>query len=544
MKSMHDLRWPGGISLAAVFLLSSLPSAFAQEHADGHDSHVLLGMYAAPGPSPGGQDLDEPLVLRSQGGKLEVDLIVRYETHQIGGSTAKLRTYVEKSTGAKAVFGPTMRVGPDDRLIVTIHNQLPPNPHAMSHGHNDPHDFNSTNLHTHGLHVSPSEDDVFRRIDPGDFGRYSYTLQNHVSGTNWYHPHLHGSTAMQVAGGMSGVLIVEGDFDHVPEIRRARERVLLFNQVVFHRANPAATGELEDFAKLFNALPPEGTTINGQVKPVIHMRPGEVQRWRIVHSGFRQALAFKLEGHDFHQISVDGIPLEYLRTTSAIGMAPGNRTDILVRAAEKPGDYYLRPTTYDPAFEYDFDDGAPPPVVKDAKEAPEDYLAIVRVSGPPARDTLPASIGGARRPAFIPAYAISNATAPRRIEFTLDPDPAAPTGPPRPPAWITTKFGINHERFDANRLDHTLQVGLCEVWEISGAGHPFHIHTNPFLVTEVNGRRLSQPVWKDVVLVPPTANASARFRTRYDDFTGEAVLHCHILTHEDVGMMQRIRFTR
>jgi FtsP/CotA-like multicopper oxidase with cupredoxin domain len=100
---------------------------------------------------------------------------------------------------------------------------------------------------------------------------------------------------------------------------------------------------------------------------------------------------------------------------------------------------------------------------------------------------------------------------------------------------------VDHRLFDHNRIDHRIRLGAVEEWTIVNldeADHPFHIHTNPFLVTRIDGVTLAEPVWRDTVNV--RGHGSVSLRSRFEDFTGRFVLHCHILNHEEIGMMQLI----
>src|SRR5262249_25099016 len=154
-------------------------------------------------------------------------------------------------------------------------NDLPPNRDMMPGNPSYPHHFNSTNFHFHGAHCSPSgiADNVMRPMEPGK----SYDIEiklpaDHTRGTYWYHPHYHGSAGVQVASGMAGAIIVEGDFSDVPEIVRARERVMVLTQVAFD-----VVGMIEDFYTVFPESATRLLAINGQRRPTIDMRPGEVQ---------------------------------------------------------------------------------------------------------------------------------------------------------------------------------------------------------------------------------------------------------------------------
>ena len=134
---------------------------------------------------------------------------------------------------------PTLRINVGDTLRILLINQLPPNPpgrETMQHLRYP----NSTNLHMHGLHVKPGlvapgvygdyvMDDPQLGVKPGESRQHEYAIGlDHPPGINWYHPHLHGSSAIQVGSGMAGALIIMGEIDQVPEIAAARDRVFMF----------------------------------------------------------------------------------------------------------------------------------------------------------------------------------------------------------------------------------------------------------------------------------------------------------------------------
>jgi FtsP/CotA-like multicopper oxidase with cupredoxin domain len=144
---------------------------------------------------------------------------------------------------------PFLRLKPGDVLRIKLINDMPPNRDPTPINHSLPHQFNNTNLHTHGMHVSPSgiADNVMRIMEPGK----SYDIEiaipsDLIPGTNWYHPHAHGSADVQIASGAVGALIVEGDFADVPEIAAAKERLLVVTEAVFD-----SFGMVEEFGTLF-----------------------------------------------------------------------------------------------------------------------------------------------------------------------------------------------------------------------------------------------------------------------------------------------------
>ncbi|HEX5498031.1 MAG TPA: multicopper oxidase domain-containing protein, partial [Thermomicrobiales bacterium] len=217
-------------------------------------------------------DLIEPEVRHANGGVLDATLRVQYAYRDIGGYRLYLRTY------EGTIPGPTLRLQPGDTLRIALANDLPPNRDPMPMQMNMPHHFNTTNLHAHGAHVDPGgvSDNIFREMEPG--GRYDIAIdfpKTHTRGTLWYHPHAHGSSDPQIASGMAGALILEGDFADVPEIAAAKERVLILNEVLFD-----SFGTIETYDTVWPEAAPRFLSVNGQREPIVRLRPGEVQRWR------------------------------------------------------------------------------------------------------------------------------------------------------------------------------------------------------------------------------------------------------------------------
>ena len=283
-------------------------------------------MASGPTPAPAGGAglLVEPEVRRAVNGELRTTLRARYAYKEIGGHKLYMRTY------EGTIPGPTLRCRSGDVLAIRLINDLPPNRDVMPQNTSYPHRFNTTNFHFHGSHVSPGgiADNVMRSMEPGK----SYDVEiaipsDHTRGTYWYHPHHHGGADIQMASGMVGALIVEGDFDAVPEIARAQERTLVLSQVVFDQF-----GTVEDFATLFPETATRFFSINGQRLPTIEMRPGEVQRWRLLHAGYQDTLRVALERHALHAIAYDGIALPQVERQEAMVLAPGQRADVLVQA--------------------------------------------------------------------------------------------------------------------------------------------------------------------------------------------------------------------
>jgi FtsP/CotA-like multicopper oxidase with cupredoxin domain len=497
-----------GSALGAALLSPSFARlAFPQSNAapaSGMDGHAASPPGVPRAPFAAGAPLVEPEVRRSAKGELRTSLQVRYAYKDIGGYRLSLRTY------EGTIPGPTLRARPGDVLRIRLQNDLPPNPDPVPLDMMLPHHFNTTNFHFHGSHVSPGgiSDNVFRSMEPGQGYDIEIAIPaDHPSGTYWYHPHHHGSADVQMSSGMAGALIVEGDFADVPEIAKATERVLILNEVLFDYR-----GSIENYDTVWPEAVPRFLSVNGQREPGLGMRPGEVQRWRIIHAGHEDNLRLALDGHDFHVIAYDGIPGARMKRQDSLVIAPGQRVDLLVEAGPA-GTYPLNAVAND--------QGYPSPVGP---------LARLVVDGEPLAMRLPA---GLPRP---PLAAIGDAEISNKRRLTLSAEM-----PEFPPAANYQEFAylICGRRFDPDRVDQRVRLGAAEEWLVVNEhdnDHIFHIHTNPFELTAVNGEALAEPVWRDTVVVP--RNGSVTFRSRFLDFTGRFVLHCHMMNHEELGMMQ------
>ncbi|WP_158715282.1 multicopper oxidase family protein [Kitasatospora phosalacinea] len=468
---------------------------------------------------------------------LEQVLDVRYAEVAVPGYG---RVTVRAYNGA--LPGPTLRVRAGDTLLLTHVNGLPPNPVHDHRGARMAHRPNSFNLHTHGLHVSPSgrADNVLREFAPraaaGDpEPRYTSAVHvpaDHPAGTYWYHPHLHGSTAEQVAGGMAGVIVVEGDVDEVPEVRAAADVVVCVNELKLRdgRVPPFTSGA-------WMTGVPSVFAVNGAVNPVLALRPGEVQRWRLVGATAFTALKLQLVGPSgrltLHRIAQDGVTLPAPVPAQLVELVMGGRVDVLIRGGA-PGRYELR-----------------------AERVPQPLLTV-EVAGPPV--VPPMGLPSALPPGRPPLDEREVTGPDREVLFHADPNVFPQPFPdafrvlgshPTPPARTDGDLRRDpaYGLYDPDYVNHVLPLGRTERWTVRtgetapGFNHPFHLHTNPFLVTHRNGVRLDPPVWHDTVgLAGGTPGESVTFLVRYEDFTGRTIAHCHQLHHEDLGMMQTVQY--
>ena len=448
------------------------------------------------GPStslPSGKELAQPKLLRSANGLLELTLTAGPSAVTIGGTTVNALTY------NGSLPGPTLLVHPGDTVAVSLANHL-----------DEP-----TNLHTHGLHVSPdgASDNVFRRIDPGTTAQYRYEIpKNHRPGVFWYHPHHHGMAAQQVFGGLYGSIIVE---DATP-IPATTERVLVVSDLTFD-----PSGTVPEASPMDRMLGREGSTVlvNGQVESTITAHPGDRERWRIVNACSSRYLDLRLDGQSMQLLGNDSGRFGKPRDVNALTLMPGNRADVLVTMTA--GTSVLKSLPVDRGFPVGMMGG-------NGRSRQTVTLATLHVSGA-AGSPLP-------RPPLSQPRDLRSEPLDGKRTLILAMGGSGMGGSGMGGGMMS--FTIDGKRFDASRIDQSVTVGSIEEWTIlntSPMDHPFHLHVWPMQVIDIGGDATTTPTWQDVVNVP--ANSRSRVRVAFEDFTGTAVYHCHILDHEDNGMM-------
>jgi len=478
----------------------------------------------------------EPEMVTSNRGELSVKLTAKPAMVDMGAEKL-VSTY----TYDGIVPGKTWELYPGDVLKVDLVNDLPPLPPndawAMSeHGPPRPHMWTNTNLHTHGLHVSPAgnADNVFVDIAPGDHFQYEIPVpDDHTGGIFWYHPHRHGAVTHQVRAGMAGLIIVRGEIDKVPEVKKAQERIMVVQAIELNRdfklADPIPNPTTEE------AFFPRNQvlyTVNGVLTPTITMAPGEVQRWRILNGAEGKFISLRLEGHPLNVVAWDGLTLAAPEPQDFALLAAGNRMEALVKA-EKTGIYNLM--IYPASSQVPDVPGMPDMVttstMTSSSELRPRVLARVEVQGKRKYMGLPKTL-----PAYDPPILPIAKT--RRFAFTVQ----------RTPTNEFISFGVDGVPFDPANPPYQMKLGTAEEWtlvnevdhKLARHAHGLHIHVNPFKITKVNGQDLPKPLWRDTYVLTGADANSLTFQSNFDDFTGKFVEHCHVLGHEDLGMMESL----
>ena len=472
---------------AATYVIAADGTPPASPVVDPHAAHsgtavstANLGPAAPPFVPVSGQPLADPPRISGSAGLLETTMTMAVSPTMFAGQT------VMSAVPNGSFPGPTIMLNPGDTWKNRVVNQLQ----------------DCTNVHTHGFHVSPkgNSDNVFMHIGPGETFDYEYHIpDSHPPGTYWYHPHCHGNTAEQTTAGLTGAIIIQGGLDNIDGIAGLTDRLLYVQGSQYDgNGNMIPFDHQSSVTRLH--------TINGQYQPVISIQPGETQRWRIANACADDFLLLQLQGHRLNEIAKDGNPCKAVVPVDQVLLGPAERVEVLIRASETPGSYQLVSLPW--GIEY--------------QAQPQFLLATMVVEGPAlVPQPLPVEL--------IPFEDLSKETVDRsRVTVFQE------LGPP-------LFFAIDGKHFDSNRIDQTVELGALEerlIKNESSHYHPFHIHVNDFQVVAVNGQAVEADSYDDTINLPP--HSEVAIRMRFADFDGKFVYHCHILSHEDFGMMATV----
>jgi suppressor of ftsI len=501
------------------------------------------------------------------------ELPILPEVRSVGGvAHLALAAAIDPSTKLPSFYyaggtvAPTIRVRPGDTIVIDYTNNLPV---EMS----PPLDI--TNLHTHGLMDSPKapgDQVIMTMIMPGQSYRYVFNVPKYQPpGLYWYHPHPHGESNRQVASGMSGLIIIEGIETYAPIVRGLAERDIILRDYYFdpgsaplsrysrhaisHQvarevaAQPtldaaARKRSLEEHPESVTVSPDEfapdckaadasdGLTINGLKSATITMEPRSRQFFRIANSSANSFFDVKIPGTRFYVVAYDGVPLSFHQRSlqgqwvDHILIPPAGRAEAVVQAPDATGTPLLTGCVdTGPAGDID----------------PNRRMGTIALGSAPAlhhadMNPLP--------PTAEPFGDINKwrVSARRLVTFTED-NPKS-------------LFFINGRLWNPNSAPmYTVPEGTVEEWTVynyARENHVFHIHQIHFAVAEINGLRQPTDTWRDTVTLPYAKRVNGNLQPgevrllmdfRDPSIVGTFVFHCHILEHEDYGMMAKIQVT-
>jgi FtsP/CotA-like multicopper oxidase with cupredoxin domain len=555
----------------AVLYLAKPPQLRAQESAQN----------VCPRPQPG-STIQEPKDLRSHEGVLEVELAIRNAVDTSGS----VRYCYVTPDGDEA---PTLRVNPGDLLILKLKNQLsdvadaqPGNGqhhHATASHNADPCSSGlmtatATNLHFHGLTIPPAchSDEVLQTsIAPSETPfEYRFRIpEDEEPGLYWYHPHIHGFTKREVLGGASGALIVEGIERANKAVAGLPERLLIIRDQDLMNPNAPPSKSEPVLPKML--IDRDGDAMNtgtGFGKPakdlslnfvpapypdyppaVMEMKPEEQQLWRVLNASaityLNLEVLFNRVPQQLGLVALDGVPLnssgvlgDFVDWQTHLAVPPGSRMEFIVKGPPVGVTGLLVTRTVDtgPGGEND----------------PNRALALIRAK--PDAAELQTKLSASPKPLSPRSTPWLGSIVPvrtRRFYFSeklLDPnDPSSAT------AFFITEEGKSPAAFDpTSRMpDVVVKQGTVEDWIIENRSnelHAFHIHQLHFLLLDYVGKQVNEPFLRDTVNVPyyngrALIYPSVRLRMDFRDpnIVGTFAYHCHLLEHEDGGMMGTIR---
>ena len=414
-----------------------------------------------------------------------------------------------------SLLGPTLIMEAGENVDVTFDNQL----------------GETTTIHWHGMHVSAANDGgPHTVINAGSSWNPQFTVLDKAA-TYWYHPHLHEKTNEHVLKGIAGFVIVQDSEEAALDLPRTYGEddfpIALQTKAIDGSGQIAIQTEMDT-----------SVLANGTVDAYLDL-PAQVVRLRLLNGASQRAFNIALSNsNSFHQIASDGGLLSAPVEMSELLLAPGERAEILIDLSGMEGQSFG--------------------VVNLGANIPNNVHGAETVS------MMGQSIGGyndnplnggtfdlfqvnvgAQTASPVTAIPSSLVQVMPYLESDADTTRNVYMYPVvmGPVSMIEGPFQFDDAPFDMNIINQTIPLGNTEVWTIynqTGIAHPFHIHDVQFSLLEVNGSTppANQQGWKDVVLVPGTG--SARFITKFDDFADNQIpymYHCHMLTHEDEGMM-------
>jgi FtsP/CotA-like multicopper oxidase with cupredoxin domain len=444
---------------------------------------ALVGIFGCDSGGGGSSEtFESPSEMSSSGGQLRMELTISEQQNKVGDLRFTSTVY----NGDYAA--PLLRVRPGDTVNLRLRNLTRHEP---------------SNVHYHGLEVSPKTpgDSIFVQVEPENC--YDYTIKipsDQSTGLYWYHSHMMGLAETQVFNGLSGGLLVEGIADKLPFLEGIRNRVMVLKDI---QASADGKVTTPDYSK------PTVRTINGVVRPSMSIRPGETQLWRVGNMGANLLYKLSIDGHEMVEISRDGnIHTRPVRHTATI-LPPGARTEFLITGGA-PGTYTFRTLAVNTG-----PDGDP---------TPEDVLGTLHVSG-----TQHTPLKVPETLADVPDLRKHALTRNRRIVFSENND--------------LGQFFINGRMYSPSRDDVVVPLGSVEKWDLvnsSAEVHTFHIHQTDFQVVSRNGRGVEFTGYQDSVDINPGESVQIIIPFTRPSQVGRFVFHCHILEHEDGGMMQNI----
>jgi len=432
---------------------------------------------------PQGAPLRDPPQYVSGNGVLRVRIVVERRQIRVAGRTLWALTY------NGYYMPPTLRLQPGDRMDFTMVNKVHP----------------LTNLHVHGLEAAPVRgSDVFLHVEPGQTFHHVFRFpRTLMPGTYWYHSYAQPSMATEATDGMSGIIVVDGLRRHLPpNLRNITEHVIALKDV----RGPARQGRGHAVGGAT-----VGGAVNGQINPVIRIRPGETQLWRLANISTGDYYRLHLRGQRFQVIAQDAHPVDRIWSADSLLIPAGARYDVLVEGG-RPGQTELETLPYNAG-------------ATAGRFAHRTLATAVSAGIPVPCAALPVTFAAMRDLSGEPI------AAHRTLVFSTD--------------RTANPFFALGRYFNPQRVDIRARLGTVEEWTVrnpTDAQQAFHVHTKGFQLMSVNGRPHTAHSWQDTVNLPERGHVVIRLR--FTGHPGKTVFHCAMRSHQDMGMMAVLQIVK
>ncbi len=424
--------------------------------------------------------------------------------------------FTTETMGANGnILGPTLIMNQGDYVDIYVANQL----------------ADTTTIHWHGMHVSAENDGgPHTTIGPGQTWNPNFTVMD-KAGTYWYHPHLHKKTNLHVSKGIAGFIIVRDEEEsalNLPRTYGVDDFPLVIQTKTFDSARQIVAPSNADSALMVNA------TMNAVLEV-----PAQVVRFRLLDGSSQRVFNIGISDNlPFYQIASDGGLLESPNEVTRLQMAPGERNEILINFSSMEGQS-VSLMSYASEFPNGIYGATTPGTMAaqslngyDPNPLNGNDFTLIQFNVAAANDNPITEIPNT----LVTLYPLLEENADTTRQFTLSPVNMGLDA-------LNGEFLINDQSFEMDIINEIIPLNNTEIWSItnqSPIAHPFHIHDVQFFILDRDGLEplMAERGRKDVVLVK--AQETVRFITIFEDFADDAVpymYHCHMLTHEDWGMM-------
>lgn len=503
-----------------------------------------------------GTVVQDAFSINSQNGVLQADFSLGQSVDQAGFTHY---CYQYQSPNG-VVEAPTLRVNPGDTLQLNVANVIQDKDASRMKMHHatDPSQVcgdggtltvSSTNVHFHGMPIQPvcHQDDVINTVIQPGSPAFNFNIPipaDTPPGLYWYHPHIHGFTEFQVNGGAAGALVVGGMEKVRPEVKGLTERVFVIRQQYLV---PWIPGPYDLTLNYQIAAFPNGAT------PIILVKPGEKQFWRVANATLQDFMPIQVLNNGrptkLQIIALDGYPVNKPWEVDSILIPPAGRAEFIVTgpAAGSSGQFVTGAYSTGPTGNADLSQ-----LLATIQTSQADTKTVAKAADAKVDTATPALAAVAEASSSAPAVKLKWADSDKKVatiqrKLYFSEEFGGTNGPIQ---FYITVDGQKQKVFEADEKPViTTHVGAVEDWTIENRAletHAFHIHQIHFRLLEVDGQPVAHNSMLDTIAVPYWEGKgpyhSVKVRMDFSDPTiaGTFLFHCHILLHEDLGMMHKI----